>query len=127
MDNYMDEGFAVQLQFGPRIVVGQWMTVAPGFHYMFAMRERKTRAKLPTDMFSVGVNNAREYFSLLGLKPPCEMNPKLKYDIAEKYSRQQCMAECSLDDMNKYCNCLPFYDSPYVRMCELEELAHCYK
>uniref|UniRef100_A0A914W535 Uncharacterized protein n=1 Tax=Plectus sambesii TaxID=2011161 RepID=A0A914W535_9BILA len=124
-NNYMDEGFAVQLHFGPQVALGQWMTIAPGFHYMFAMKERRLRARPPSDMFGVGYN-LQEYVSLFGSKPPCEMYPKLKYDIAEKYSRPQCMHECSMDNFNKYCNCLPFYDSPSVRICELEELADCY-
>ncbi len=66
-----------------------------------------------------------QYMELV--QPPCAVKPTLKYDVDEHYSREQCLTECTLDRVFEFCQCLPFFDSPYYRMCEIEEVEDCYR
>uniref|UniRef100_A0A914W120 Uncharacterized protein n=1 Tax=Plectus sambesii TaxID=2011161 RepID=A0A914W120_9BILA len=126
--NYLDQGFALQFHYGRKVIESQWLSVAPGFHFMVGLRQRENRVKLPS-MHSFGSNIWEMIFSqpLLATKPPCTLTPKLKYQSHDYYSREHCLVECLVQPFVDLCGCISFIDSPTVPMCEPEEFEDCVK
>uniref|UniRef100_A0A914VY86 Uncharacterized protein n=1 Tax=Plectus sambesii TaxID=2011161 RepID=A0A914VY86_9BILA len=124
LGNYLEQGFALQFHFGPKIVEWQWISVAPGFHLMIGLRERQNRVKKSSQQ---SFGNIWDMFSSRPLlsEPPCAKNPKLKYMGQEHYSREQCLVECIVQPVVENCGCISYLDSPTVPICEIEEYVAC--
>jgi hypothetical protein len=51
-NNYIDEGFAIQLNYDGQLRIGAWMTLAPGYHHMINMRQLERRTILKSNSFA---------------------------------------------------------------------------
>ena len=121
-NNYMDEGFAISVQPNPIVPVGKWILIAPGYHSSVSMTLHATSI-------------SQSAFSLSS--PPCDTNRQLSTTDGDHfstnfnsltdllYSRDSCNINCVAQFFAKRCHCLPMFENPHIRTCELWEFYEC--